>query len=51
MIISREWLYTAYTRSKKMLSIHTNKYYNLMEGIERRAIDEKVTLIEYYKNK
>lgn len=51
MIISREWLYTAYTRSKKMLSIHTNKYYNLMEGVERRAIDEKVTLIEYYKNK
>lgn len=50
MIVSREWLYTAYSRAKGYLGIHTNKYYNLSEGIKRKAIDEKVTLIEYFNN-
>ena len=47
MITSSEWLYTAYTRSKEFLSIHTEQFSNLREGINRKAINEKVTLIEY----
>lgn len=51
MITSSEWLYTAYTRSKEFLSIHTEQFSNLREGINRKAINEKVTLIEYlYEN-
>lgn len=48
MITSREWLYTAVTRSKKLLCIHTDEYTNLSGAIRRKAINEKITLIEYF---
>lgn len=44
---SKQWLYTACTRSKKFLSIHTNDYKALASAIRKDAIDEKITLIDY----
>ena len=47
MMVSCQFLYTSFTRAKKRLSIHTNKYSNLARGIKVDDINEKVTLIEY----
>lgn len=49
-MVNRQWLYTAYTRAKERLRIHTNKFSNLSTGISKNAIDEKVTLIDYCMN-
>ncbi len=50
MMISSQWLYTAYTRSKKFLSIHTDEYRNISIGVKTDAVDEKVTIIELMMN-
>lgn len=44
---SKQWLYTACTRSKKFLSIHTDDYKALAMAIKKDSIDEKITLIDY----
>ena len=44
---SKQWLYTACTRSKKFLSIHTDDYKALVMAIKKDSIDEKITLIDY----
>ena len=46
-MLSKNWLYTAMTRSKKFLSIHTNDYRALASAIRKDAVDEKITLIDY----
>ena len=46
-MLSKNWLYTAMTRSKKFLSIHTNEYKALASAIRKDAVDEKITLIDY----
>ena len=46
MMLSAQWLYTAYTRAKSFLSIHTDEYSNISKGVRKNAIDEKVTIIE-----
>lgn len=46
MMLSAQWLYTAYTRAKKHLSIHTDEYSNISKGARKNAIDEKVTILE-----
>ncbi|MEG1597332.1 MAG: AAA family ATPase [Bacilli bacterium] len=47
IMVSKQWMYTAYTRAKVKLSIHTDVYRNLTKGINRDAIDEKCTIVEY----
>ena len=46
MMLSAQWLYTAYTRAKSFLSIHTDEYSNISKGVRKNAIDEKCTIIE-----
>lgn len=46
MMVSAQWVYTAFTRAKKFLSIHTDKYSNISKGARTNAIDKKVTIIE-----
>jgi ATP-dependent exoDNAse (exonuclease V) alpha subunit len=46
MMCSSQWVYTAFTRAKSFLSIHTDKYSNISKAVRKNAIDEKVTIIE-----
>jgi exodeoxyribonuclease V alpha subunit len=46
MMCSAQWLYTGYTRAKKLLSIHTDQYSNISKGVRKNAVDEKVTILE-----
>ena len=46
MMCSSQWIYTAFTRAKSFLSIHTDKYSNISKAIRKNATDEKVTILE-----
>ena len=46
MMLSAQWLYTAYTRAKKFLSIHTDEFSNISKGVRKNAVDEKCTILE-----